>query len=153
MDTTKEEEDIEGVVVGGCFCGSVRYKVTGDPFDKVAYCCCRLCQRQHSAPAVPWMTVRTSKFAITKGTAKWWKSSEKGFRAFCQDCGTPFLFRYANDEEFIDVAISSLDDPERYPPSMYIWTMSKQTWVHVDPSLEQFTDNGPDVLPPSERSD
>jgi len=148
----KQQQQEAGVVSGGCFCGSVRYSVTGVPYDKVAYCCCRLCQRQHSSPAVPWMTVKTSQFQVTRGAAKWWRSSEKGWRAFCLDCGAPFLFKYAGDEEFIDVAVSSLDDPNRYPPKMYIWTQSKPSWFHLDPSLEQYEDNGPDVLPPTERA-
>ena len=58
-------------IEGGCYCGSVRYKATGDPLFKGS-CYCRECQ--HIAGGSPniVMGMPEATFAYTKGTPKAW---------------------------------------------------------------------------------
>ena len=43
---------------GGCLCGDIRYKVSGelDPEDTPSLCHCRTCQQASGAPVMPWAT-------------------------------------------------------------------------------------------------
>ena len=38
---------------GGCQCGSVRYRISGNPV-MAALCHCTMCRRANAAPAVAW---------------------------------------------------------------------------------------------------
>jgi len=43
---------------GGCLCGDIRYKVSGElsPEDRPSFCHCRICQQAAGAPVVQWAT-------------------------------------------------------------------------------------------------
>ena len=43
---------------GGCLCGDIRYKVSGElaKEEKPSLCHCRICQRAAGAPVVGWAT-------------------------------------------------------------------------------------------------
>lgn len=122
--------------VGGCQCGAVRYEVTGSAIV-VAFCHCRMCQRAHGAPAVPWLVVRRSVFNVTHGTPAEYRSSAKAVRQFCRDCGTPMFFLEDARADQIDIAVSTLDDPIAVPPSRHIWVESQMPWLKVDDGLPQ----------------
>lgn len=51
----------DAVLEGGCQCGSVRYRITGDPV-MTALCHCTMCRRANAAPAVG--RVRRSSAAL-----------------------------------------------------------------------------------------
>jgi hypothetical protein len=46
------------MLTGGCFCGDIRYAVTGSPFHPTN-CHCSICRRTTGAPFVAWFSVRT----------------------------------------------------------------------------------------------
>jgi len=56
------------------------------------------------------------------------------FRSFAACCGTPLFFEDHEDCEWIDVTISSFDQPEAYVPEVAIWTEDRLPWVVLDPS-------------------
>lgn len=39
---------------GGCRCGAIRYRITGEPLS-AGFCHCRMCQRAAGAPVVAWV--------------------------------------------------------------------------------------------------
>lgn len=43
----------------------------------------------------------------------------------------------------IGIHLTSLDDPNRYHPSIDIWTSSALTWAHMDPSLQKVAKGPP----------
>ena len=51
---------------GGCFCGRVRYEVTGKPFNETS-CHCSMCRRSAGAPFVTWFSVRPSELHFSTG--------------------------------------------------------------------------------------
>ncbi len=47
------------------------------------------------------------------------QSSNLSRRGFCQDCGTPLSLENIDDDQ-IEIATGTLDDPERAPPTLQI---------------------------------
>ena len=115
-------------LTGGCFCGAVRFAVTGEPMA-VSHCHCKDCRRITGAPFVTWMTLKSEDFAYTQGTPKEYQSSEDGRRAFCEICGTTLAYRGVSHPEEIDVSAAALDDPEAVTPDDHLWIGSKLSWI------------------------
>ena len=132
------------VVEGGCFCGTVRYKVEGPPID-AGYCHCRMCQKATAAPAVPWATWSTASFAWLGMEPKTLSSSAYGRRRFCPECGTHLVFEAVDQPGEIDVSIVTLDLPATIPPEYHIWTSTRIGWFETADTLPRYADSGPDT--------
>jgi hypothetical protein len=123
---------------GGCFCGSVRYRVSGAPAHET-FCHCTICRRASGAPCVAWFTVPAGAFAVVAGAPASFASSEHATRTFCPRCGTPLTFRSSRSPDEIDVTIGSLDDPERVPPRDHTHASSRLSWVRLGDDLPSFS--------------
>lgn len=121
-------------LTGGCFCGAVRYRVTGAPMA-VSHCHCRDCRRATGAAFMTWMTLSSADFAYTEGAPTEFHSSENGRRAFCAICGTSIAYRSETHAEEIDVAAATLDDPEAVTPDDHLWIGSKLSWIEPGDDL------------------
>ena len=118
---------------GGCVCGAVRYELSSDPYG-AAICHCRTCQQAHGAPMVAWFSVRLVDFHMT-GELDEYRSSDHAVRRFCTACGTHLLFDDSRYPDEIDVAATTLDDPEAFVPRFHIWTRSQRSWVKLADNL------------------
>ncbi|MDP6588298.1 MAG: GFA family protein, partial [Alphaproteobacteria bacterium] len=74
-------------------------------------------------------------------------------RFFCPECGTYVWSQYAGGRlapcRF--VRVGTLDEPDRHPPDVHIYTGSKQPWVLIPqdaPRFQEFYELG-DVWPES----
>jgi hypothetical protein len=122
---------------GGCLCGAVRYRVTGEP-QSTTWCHCRMCQRASGAPAVAWGTFPPEAFVFTLGAPAVFRSSPRGERSFCPACGTPLTFRPAAGRRDIDITLASLDDPAALAPDHHIWRMSRIAWFDTADTLPRY---------------
>lgn len=133
---------------GGCLCGAIRYRLTGEPASEGAgYCHCRKCQRSTGAPVVAWATFHREQLMLLQGKPTAYHSSPKAVREFCSNCGTQLFFSYTEGPNNIDITIASLDQPESMPPAYHIWTSSQQPWLVIDDKLPRFEDDGEDFSP------
>ena len=123
-------------LVGGCFCGAVRYRVTV-PSRDVAHCHCGICRRTTGAPFVTWATFPAAQFAFTAGTPSEIRATPRAVRTFCGSCGTGLTFREYARPNSVDVTVGSLDTPDVVAPDAHIWTASRLGWLHVDDDLVQ----------------
>ncbi|MCC7204407.1 MAG: GFA family protein [Phycisphaeraceae bacterium] len=124
---------------GGCFCGQIRYEITGKPLN-VTVCHCPGCKKSSGAGALPWVTVKTAEFRLTRGTLAEVRSDQfpqascdgcGGTRTFCTKCGTPisFLGDGGRAEREIDVTLGSLDDPAVFTPREDVFGENKLEWI------------------------
>lgn len=124
---------------GGCFCGNIRYEITGDPLN-VTVCHCTGCKKSSGAGALPWVTVRTSDFRLTQGELAEARSDQfpkascdgcGGTRTFCPKCGTPisFLGDGGRAQREIDVTLGSFDDPKAFTPREDVWSEYRLAWI------------------------
>ncbi len=128
-------------IVGGCLCGSVRYVATGEPIN-VRACHCRLCQRAIGAPFNARALYRSENVTI-EGTVARYASSADLVRGFCSRCGTT-LFSERDSQGLVGLTLGSMDDPnECPPPSVHIWTGSRQDWLQLHDGFVQHSQGAP----------
>jgi hypothetical protein len=122
---------------GGCFCGAVRYTVTGEIFN-ATLCHCTDCRRVSGAPALAWFSARRADFRFTKEEPTRFASSEHVLRSFCPHCGTTLTFEDARWPEELDIASASLDDPEQAPPGDHTFVRSRLSWMDLHDGLPEY---------------
>jgi hypothetical protein len=122
---------------GGCFCGAVRYAVTGAPFHSTL-CHCTMCRRASGAPAVAWFSVPRTSLRYTHGAPAHYDSSSGKRRGFCATCGTQLTFEDAASPAELDITTASLDDPESIPPRDHTYTQSRLSWLPLADSLPRY---------------
>lgn len=128
--------------IGGCFCGNVRYRATGQPVG-VTHCHCSTCRRVCGAPFVTWVSFKRTNFSFTYGTPTRFKSSDNVERSFCNRCGTALTFEEATRSQWVDVTVGSLDQPNDLSPEDHIWTSSRLNWLHINDGLPEYLQDSP----------
>jgi hypothetical protein len=122
---------------GGCFCGAIRYRISGEPSSSMI-CHCRTCRRLSAAPALAWLTVAAHDFRITNGEPSTFRSSPPVLRSFCSRCGTHISYVHESEQQYVDVSTCSLDDPTAYPPTHHSWLEHDVAWVKFGDGLPTY---------------
>jgi hypothetical protein len=118
---------------GGCDCRAVRYRLEDVPL--FVHCChCRWCQRETGSAFVLNALIeadRVTLLAAAPEVVPTPSASGKGQDiARCPTCRIAVWSIYAGaGERFRFVRVGTLDDPDRFPPDIHIFTASKQPWV------------------------
>jgi hypothetical protein len=128
---------------GGCLCGAVRYRASGDPIT-VVYCHCTSCRRASGAPVVAWAMWPLDQFEWTRGKPAANASSQGVERCFCGRCGTPISYTAEYMPGLVDVTVASLDDPGALEPQLHIWDSERVRWLELADRLPRH----PDAPPP-----
>jgi hypothetical protein len=129
-------------IKGSCACGKTTYEIRrGAPMD-IATCHCSACRRSTGGTHVTWASVPKAAFRWTGARAKLFRSSNHGRRYFCRSCGAQLAFFTTKVPLAIDVTVTTLKNPNRYPPTRHTWTDSKLAWVHLkDDLVREKTEN------------
>lgn len=113
-------------LTGGCQCGAVRYALHEEPTG-AHICHCRMCQKAFGSYFAPLAGVAMSAFEITRGELSIFKSSDQTERGFCKNCGTPLTIHDVGSPR-IEIALGSLDEPERVAPKHESGIEAKLRW-------------------------
>jgi hypothetical protein len=124
-------------IEGGCLCGAVRYRASGEP-ALPTLCHCQSCRRAAGAPAVAWVTFSRDDFAFTAGAPARYRSSPPVVRSFCSRCGTSLTYEHEASPQTVDVTTASLDHPERAAPADHTWTSQRLSWWRSEPRWPEF---------------
>lgn len=125
------DEDLS--LEGGCTCRAVRYRMTSKPI--FVHCChCRWCQRESGAAFALNAMIEADRVMLLKGSPEVVNTpsnSGKGQKiARCPQCRVALWSNYAGAGDRVRfVRVGTLDDPDRLPPDIHIFTESKQPWV------------------------
>ena len=126
---------------GGCYCGSVRYKLEGDALFK-GQCHCRECQYISGGSPNVVMGVPEPGFAYTKGAPKGFSRSALDTpvtREFCADCGTHLLAKSPALPGAVLLKVGTLDDPSAFgDPQMAIFTVDSQSFHRIPEGIPTF---------------
>jgi hypothetical protein len=118
---------------GSCDCGSVRYRMNTAPM--IVHCChCRWCQRETGSAFALNAVVEAAQVEILQGAPEIVQTPSESGRgqkiARCPTCRVALWSHYALAGDAIRfVRVGTLDDPDRVPPDIHIYTESKQPWV------------------------
>ena len=118
---------------GGCTCRSVRYRMTTPPL--FVHCChCRWCQRETGASFALNALIEADRVELLAGrpdAVLTPSNSGKGQTILrCPTCRVAVWSNYAGAGDSVRfVRVGTLDDPDRLPPDIHIFTSSKQPWV------------------------
>ena len=122
---------------GGCTCRHVRYRMTSKPL--IVHCChCRWCQRETGTAFALNALIEADRVLLLHGdveTVDTPSASGKGQKiARCPRCRVAVWSNYAGAGDAVRfVRVGTLDEPDRLPPDIHIFTGSKQPWVVLPP--------------------
>src|ERR1700704_2929511 len=122
---------------GGCPCRAVRYRLTSKPL--FVHCChCRWCQRETGASFALNAMIEADRVELLQGDVEVVdtpSNSGKGQKiARCPKCRIAVWSNYAGGGDALRfVRVGTLDEPDRLPPDIHIFTASKQPWVVLPP--------------------
>jgi hypothetical protein len=104
-------------------------------------CChCRWCQRETGASYAINAMIEADRVILLKGApaaVMTPSNSGKGQKITrCPTCWVALWSNYAGAGEAVRfVRVGTLDDPDRLPPDIHIFTASKQPWVVLPPGV------------------
>jgi hypothetical protein len=129
---------------GGCTCRAIRYRLTDKPM--FVHCChCRWCQRESGAAFALNALIEFDRMALTSGSVEVINTpsnSGKGqWISRCPTCRIALWSNYGGGGDVIRyVRVGTLDDPDRCPPDVHIFTASKQPWVVLPAGAKVFAE-------------
>ncbi len=124
---------------GKCTCGAVRYRMTSKPL--FVHCChCRWCQRETGASFALNAMIEADRVVLLKGEPEVVdtpSNSGKGQKiSRCPVCRVALWSNYAGAGDAVRfVRVGTLEEPDRLPPDIHIFTASKQPWVVLPPGM------------------
>ena len=118
---------------GGCTCRAVRFRLSSAPL--IVHCChCRWCQRETGSAFVLNALIEADRMQLLQGRVERIdtpSNSGKGQQIVrCAGCRIALWSNYAGAGDKLNfVRVGTLDEPDRFPPDIHIYTESKQPWV------------------------
>jgi len=117
---------------GGCDCRRVRYRLESAPL--IVHCChCRWCQRESGSAFALNAMIEADRVTPLAGEAELVDTpSASGtgqLIARCPTCRVALWSHYGGNRRVRFVRVGTLDEPDRLPPDIHIFTSTKQPWV------------------------
>ena len=133
---------------GHCLCGHVRFQFSGEQ-TWACYCHCHDCRRNCAAPVVAFIGTRLDQFQWQTGgvdghAPKFYASSPRVKRFFCDQCGTPMAFQAEHYEGEIHLYAPTLAAPDAFSPQFHVHHDSKLPWLALDDGLHCYAGSAPD---------
>jgi hypothetical protein len=126
---------------GGCTCRLLRYRLTSAPL--FVHCChCRWCQRESGTAFALNALIESDRVLALEGEPEIVLTpSESGAGqkiARCPSCRVAVWSNYGGGGDKVRfVRVGTLDEPDRLPPDIHIYTRSKQPWVVLPASARK----------------
>jgi hypothetical protein len=118
---------------GGCLCGAVRYRVAGEAVA-LTLCHCVSCRRATGGVSVGWAVFAKDAVDV-RGDIREYSSSLGIHWGSCAICGSLVTYKRDTRPDHLDITSATLDEPERFPPTVEIWTGERIAWEQLNPAL------------------
>ena len=137
---------------GGCLCGAIRYRLTGEPVVS-RICWCRDCQHLSGNGTVN-VIFPSSSIKIEGDPSEYISIADSGNhvrRRFCPTCGSHLFADNTGRSGFTVIRVGTLDDPSSINPTANIWTSSAPAWACFNARLQRFEKQPQQIqAPPTE---
>ena len=119
-----------------CLCGGIKLKTQGY-HRNVQNCHCIQCMKTHGHHAAYTnVEERNVKFLKTR-TLKWFKSSKRAKRGFCNKCGASLFFKIIGAKT-ISIAAGMFNRPIKLKTTMNIFVKGKLDYYKLDSRMPKF---------------
>ena len=120
-----------------CLCGGIQLKIKG-PLRHVSNCHCRQCMKTHGNYAAYTNALEKDIKFIKKRTLKWFKSSKKARRGFCNKCGASIFFKFLGSDD-ISIAAGMFQNPTKLKTTKNIFVKRKLDYYKLNNTLLKFS--------------
>jgi hypothetical protein len=120
---------------GQCFCGAVKFTVTGPPIN-VRACHCQDCQRLTGSAFFVRALFPKNKVTISGMVAEY-PSSDDLTRKFCPRCGSQIFAERKSRPDDLAIALGSFDHLDGISPTEHVWVSDRQEWVSIPITVKQ----------------
>ena len=132
------ENDGGKVKQGGCLCGQVRYRITGD-CRHIINCHCENCRRTHGHFAAYTSVEKSDLVFLGQKSLKWFHDqSPNAYRGFCDNCGASLFWYAANSTNQLAVAAGTLDGGHGLKSIGHIYVSEAGNYYQIKDGLPQF---------------
>jgi hypothetical protein len=127
-------------LIGGCWCGAVRYRVA-DEFRYASNCHCSRCRAATGSAFKAFAGIERDKLELIAGDGTLLIVGGEDLNdTRCSSCGS-LLFSVVRDGAFVHVALGSLEDAPSIRPTEHIFVGSKAPWFEITDDLPQFDEH------------
>ena len=128
------------ILTGGCACGQLTFKTTGEP-KRVGLCHCMTCRKISGAAFNAFVIFPVDQVTIA-GQIRTWSATPESERCFCPICGSQVFDRDKGDE--IEIKLGAFEEPNLFTPTYEAWTKRREAWL-CTPDLKSFPENRSEV--------
>ena len=119
-----------------CLCGNISFKTTGYHRD-VQNCHCVQCLKTHGHHAAYSKVEEKDLKFLSKKSLKWFKSSKRAKRGFCNNCGASIFFKVIGTNS-VCIAAGIFNNPTKLKTSIEIFTKEKSDYYKINSKLPKY---------------
>ncbi len=119
-----------------CLCGSIKLKTQGY-HRNVQNCHCIQCMKTHGHHAAYTNVEERNVKFLKKRTLRWFKSSKRAKRGFCNKCGASLFFKIIGAKT-ISIAAGMFNKPIKLKTTMNIFVKGKSDYYKLDSRMPKF---------------
>jgi hypothetical protein len=127
--------DMVSIHAGGCLCGGVRYRISGDLRGVIA-CHCAQCRRTSGNYAAMTSAPSANIVMTSSDSLIWYRSSDTAERGFCGRCGGNLFWKQAG-RDAISITAGTLDVPTDLKIEEHIFVADKSDYYTIDDDAPQ----------------
>jgi hypothetical protein len=119
-----------------CLCGGIKL-ITQGYHRNVQNCHCIQCMKTHGHHAAYTNVEERNVKFLKKRTLKWFKSSKRAKRGFCNKCGASLFFKIIGAKT-ISIAAGMFNRPVKLKTTMNIFVKGKSDYYKLDSCMPKF---------------
>ena len=123
-------------LTASCLCGGIKLKTQGY-HRNVQNCHCIQCMKTHGHHAAYTNVEERDVKFLKKRTLKWFKSSKRAKRGFCNKCGASLFFKIIGAKT-ISIAAGMFNRPVKLKTTMNIFVKGKSDYYKLDSRMTKF---------------
>ena len=119
-----------------CLCKGIDMKIKGE-FRPVINCHCIQCTKTHGNYAAYTSVLEENINYKSKKTLKWYKSSSKAKRGFCNKCGASIFFKRFGSRA-VSISAGLFKNPSKLKTISHIYVKNKRDYYKIEDKLPKF---------------